>query len=51
MKTLNLAYPERSEIKFKATQFPDSQQQIKISEEKKKNIIKFKRKQNEKNKN
>lgn len=33
MKTINLAYPERSEIKYKAIRFPDGQQSIEIEPE------------------
>lgn len=32
MKTLNLAYPDRSEIKFKISKFPDGQQTVDILE-------------------
>ncbi len=31
MKTLNLAYPEQSDIKFKIDKFPDGQQQVTIT--------------------
>lgn len=32
MKILNLVYPEKSDIKFKRSKFPDGQQQIKIAD-------------------
>ena len=31
ISTLNLAYPEKSDIKFEKTKFPDGQQSIKIT--------------------
>jgi len=30
MKILNLVYPEKSDIKYKISKFPDGQQQVKI---------------------
>ena len=33
MKTINLAYPEKSDVTFKVSKFPDGQQQIKIDNE------------------
>ena len=31
MKTLNLVYPEKSDIKYKISKFPDGQQQIQVN--------------------
>lgn len=33
MKTINIAYPEKSDVTFKVSKFPDGQQQIKIDNE------------------